>query len=89
MMLIALLAIVLLIISFFAKIPGGVKWAGFVFAAVLLQWVIGIVVLRGRRGSASCTALNALPDRLARAGVAAKQADVVGDVGACRSLRRQ
>jgi hypothetical protein len=36
---IALLAIVLLIISFFAKIPGGVKWAGFLFLAVLLQFV--------------------------------------------------
>ena len=30
MMLIPLLALVLLIISFFAKIPGGVKWAGIV-----------------------------------------------------------
>ncbi len=34
-MVVALLAIVLLIISFFAKIPGGVKWASFVFLAVL------------------------------------------------------
>jgi hypothetical protein len=40
---IALVAIVLLIISFFAKIDGGVKWAGFVFLAVLLQWVLAIV----------------------------------------------
>ena len=39
---IAVLAIVLLIISFFAKIPSGVKWAGFVFLAVLFQWVIAI-----------------------------------------------
>ena len=42
-MAIALVAIVLLIISFFAKIDGGVKWAGFVFLAVLLQWVFGIL----------------------------------------------
>jgi len=41
-MVVALLAIVLLIISFFAKIPGGVKWASFVFLAVLLQWVLAI-----------------------------------------------
>ncbi len=41
-MIVALLAIILLIISFFAKIPGGVKWAGFVFLAVLAQWVIAI-----------------------------------------------
>lgn len=40
---IALLAIVLLIVSFFAKIPGGVKWAGLMFLAVLFQWVIAIV----------------------------------------------
>ena len=40
---IALLAIILLIISFFSKIEGGVKWASFVFLAVLLQWVFAIV----------------------------------------------
>ncbi len=32
----------LLIISFFAKFDGAVKWAGFVFLAVLLQWVFAI-----------------------------------------------
>jgi hypothetical protein len=42
-MAIALVAIVLLIVSFFAKIDGGVKWAGIVFAAVLLQWVLAII----------------------------------------------
>ena len=42
-MAIALVAIVLLIVSFFAKIDGGVKWAGIVFAAVLLQWVFAIL----------------------------------------------
>jgi hypothetical protein len=42
-MVVALLAIVLLVVSFFAKIPGGVKWAGIMFAAVLFQWVIAIV----------------------------------------------
>ena len=40
---IALLAIVLLIVSFFAKIESGVKWAGVVFLVVLLQWVFAIV----------------------------------------------
>ena len=39
----ALIAIILLIISFFAKIEGGVKWAGFVFLAVLLQWIFAII----------------------------------------------
>jgi multisubunit Na+/H+ antiporter MnhG subunit len=40
---VALVAIVLLIVSFFAKIEGGVKWAGLVFLAVLAQWVLAIV----------------------------------------------
>jgi hypothetical protein len=40
---IALVAIVLLIVSFFAKVEGGVKWAGIVFLVVLLQWVLAIV----------------------------------------------
>jgi hypothetical protein len=42
-MALALVAIVLLIVSFFAKIDGGVKWAGIVFLAVLLQWIFAIV----------------------------------------------
>jgi hypothetical protein len=40
---IALLAIILLVVSFFSKIEGGVKWAGIVFLVVLLQWVFAIV----------------------------------------------
>jgi hypothetical protein len=42
-MAVALVAILLLIVSFFAKIDGGVKWAAIVFGAVLLQWVLAIV----------------------------------------------
>lgn len=42
-MAIALVAILLLIVSFFAKIDDGVKWAGIVFVAVLLQWVFAII----------------------------------------------
>jgi hypothetical protein len=42
-MAVALLAIVLLIVSFFTKLPGAVKWAGFIFLAVLLQWVVAII----------------------------------------------
>lgn len=40
---IALIAIILLIVSFFSKIEGGVKWASIVFLVVLLQWVFAIV----------------------------------------------
>jgi heme A synthase len=36
-MLIPLAALVLLIVSFFAKLPGGVKWAAIVFGLVVVQ----------------------------------------------------
>ena len=39
---IAVLALLLLIVSFFARIPGGVKWALIVFGVMLLQWVLAI-----------------------------------------------
>jgi heme A synthase len=41
--LIPLLALVLLVISFFAKIPGGVKWAAIVFGVVVLQYALAIL----------------------------------------------
>jgi hypothetical protein len=42
-MLIPLLAIVMLVVSFFAKIPGGVKWAGFVVLAVIVQIALAMI----------------------------------------------
>lgn len=36
-MIVPLLSLVLLIISFFAKVPGGVKWAAILFALVIVQ----------------------------------------------------
>jgi hypothetical protein len=42
-MLIPLVALVLLIISFFAKVPEGRKWAGMLFGGIVLQVVLGIV----------------------------------------------
>jgi hypothetical protein len=42
MMLIPLVALVLLIVSFFAKVPGGVKWAGFVLLSVVVQVLLGM-----------------------------------------------
>jgi len=42
LMVIPILALVLLIISFFAKIPGGAKWAGFVLLAVVAQVLFAI-----------------------------------------------
>jgi hypothetical protein len=43
MMIIPLLGIVLLVISFFAKVPGGVKWAGIVLALIVVQVLAGII----------------------------------------------
>jgi len=42
MMLIPVLALVLLIISFFAKIGCGTKWAGWLLASVVIQVALGI-----------------------------------------------
>jgi hypothetical protein len=39
---IPLLALLLLVFSFFAKVPGGVKWAGIVLLLVVLQATLGI-----------------------------------------------
>lgn len=41
-MIIPALAVLLLISSFFAKVPGGVRWALFVFGAVIVQVALGI-----------------------------------------------
>jgi len=40
--LIVLLALVLVIISFFSKVPGGPKWAGLVLLVAVLQFALGI-----------------------------------------------
>ena len=42
MMIIPLLALVFLIVSFFAKVPGGVKFAALVLLAVVVQVALGI-----------------------------------------------
>ena len=43
MMVIPVIALAFLIVSFFANVPGGVKWAGFVFLAVVLQVTLGLL----------------------------------------------
>jgi hypothetical protein len=40
---IPLLALLLLIVAFFAKVPGGVKWALIVFGVVVLQFVLALI----------------------------------------------
>ncbi len=47
LMVIPLLAIIMLIVSFFARIPGGVKYAGIVFGLVVLQFLLALVVVPG------------------------------------------
>jgi hypothetical protein len=41
-MVIPLVALVLLVVSFFAKIPEGVKWAAMVFVGIVLQVALGL-----------------------------------------------
>jgi hypothetical protein len=43
MMVLPLIALVLLIVSFFANIPGGVKWAAITFGVTVLQIVLAFV----------------------------------------------
>lgn len=60
MMLIPLVALVFLIVSFFAKdVPGAVKWAALVLVAVVFQVVIGIVAFSAPAAGA-LHGLNAL-----------------------------
>lgn len=42
-MVLPVLALAFLILAFFAKVPGGVKWAAIVLASVVLQVVLGYV----------------------------------------------
>ena len=42
MMVIPILALILLIVSFFAKVPGGIKFAGLVLLAVVVQVTLGL-----------------------------------------------
>jgi len=41
-MLIPLLAIALLVVSFFAKVPGGTRWALYVFGVIVVQVLLGV-----------------------------------------------
>ncbi len=42
LMVIPVLALLLLIVSFFAKVPGGILWAGLILLDVILQIALGI-----------------------------------------------
>ncbi|MGH8970086.1 MAG: hypothetical protein ACRDV1_09085 [Actinomycetes bacterium] len=53
-----LLGLILLIVSFFAKIPGGVKWAGLTFLAIIVQVVLGLLAF-GVGGLGALHGINA------------------------------
>lgn len=59
MMVIPLLAVALLVVSFFARVPGGVKWAALTFGAVVLQIVLAFASYRVP-GLGALHGLNAL-----------------------------
>jgi hypothetical protein len=59
MMIIPLLALVLLIVSFFAKVPGGVKWALIVFGVVVLQIALAFLSF-GVPGVGALHGINAI-----------------------------
>jgi hypothetical protein len=59
MYLIPLLALIMLVVSFFAKIPGGVTWAGIVFALVIVQVLLGLFA-HGLPALGALHGLNAL-----------------------------
>ncbi|MGH8965768.1 MAG: hypothetical protein ACRDXB_10640 [Actinomycetes bacterium] len=42
LMIIPLLALIFFVVSFFAKVPGGVKWAGIVLVAVVVQVLLAM-----------------------------------------------
>jgi len=73
---IPLLALLLLIVSFFAKIPGGSKWAGFVFLDVVVQIVLAFLAF-GVPALGFLHPINAFV-LLALAGTAARRARTAG-----------
>lgn len=67
---IPLAALVLLIVSFFAKISGGVKWAAIVFGLVVLQYALAIASFSapvlGLLHGANALAIAVVADQAAR-----------------------
>jgi hypothetical protein len=80
MMVMPLLALLLLIVSFFARVAGGVKWAAFVFGLVILQVALAFVSFAAPVVGA-LHGLNALA-LLAVAGLAARRVGTRADVPA-------
>ncbi|HEY5515393.1 MAG TPA: hypothetical protein VIK12_04215 [Pengzhenrongella sp.] len=75
MMVIPAVALIFLVVSFFAKIPGGVRWAGIVFGLVVLQVVLAFVAF----GAPVVGALRGM-NALAIVGVAINAGRRIGQV---------
>jgi hypothetical protein len=73
MMVIPILAILLLIVSFFAHVPGGVKWAAIVFGLVALQIALAFVAFGAAPAVGALHGANALV-LLGVSGMAARRA---------------
>jgi heme A synthase len=86
-LLIPLFAIALIVVSFFAKIPGGTRWALYIFGVIVVQVVLGVSqgavpylgLLHGANAFALLT-VAALAGR--RASGSAPEADLAGSVAA-------
>jgi hypothetical protein len=74
MMVMPALALLFLIVSFFAKVPGGVKWAGLTFLLVALQITFAFVAF-GAPAVGALHGINALA-LMAVAGYAGRRVDL-------------
>lgn len=77
MIVIPALALVLLVVSFFAKVPRGVLWAGLLLALIVVQVLLGMARTPGTAGLHGMNALFVFAVALV-AGHAARARDVVG-----------
>lgn len=77
MVLIPALALILLIVSFFAKVPRGILWAGLLLALIVVQVLLGFARTPGTAGLHGMNALFVFAVALV-AGHAARARNVVG-----------
>ena len=75
MMVLPALSLIFLVVSFFAKVPGGVKWAAITFGLVVLQVVLAFVafgaavvgLLHGANAIAIAAVASAAASRVGKA----------------------
>ena len=78
---IAVVALILMVVSFFAGVDGGVKWAGFVLLTVVLQWVLAIIAFEvpviGALHALNAMAIAGVASMAARRSLTPKQQEAV------------